>query len=500
MPGDPRRVKPREITRKAPPPSNPVPWQNGPLRRVLAAFFLLWCAANAPALRHAWWHQDDFCQDFSGIAVAHNLGLGRPGQFLVVASLALEDQGRRPAANIALRFFQGGLHALAAALLAGVLYERTRRRATLLAALPFLLSPFAVEPTLWRSGIGYGLSAVASLYALRVMAARRVLASALIVAAVLTQPLAAFAGPAAWGLVAVLAILDEGAGAWRRLRAEAAALGIAYGAGVAAALALAATQDLAWRSRLDLAPDWAARLRILAKANTVFLYTSFLDQWGAIHWLHALFPLLGLLPVVLFGPRGRRARSAGAAAVLMSQLILPYAPMLPVTETFLADRLFYLAPLLHCGAWALADHAWRERPRLRMLAAGLLLALGIGYATVTWTIAPVWAEVYQADLRLLRSLEAEARASHAESLFVCARDVTSNVNPYGIDFRGGPPRLSAFLTEWSAEGILEWRSTLPVTRDDALRGACCVHCDWTRGPTFHAMRLEEGPAYCGCAP
>ena len=470
------------------------------LRRVLLGFFLLWSLANVPALRHAWWHQDDFCQDFSGIAVAHNLGMGRPSQFLVAARLALEDKGRRPAANIALRLFQGGLHALAATLLAGVLYQRTRRPATLLAGLPFLLSPFAVEPTLWRSGLGYGLSAVASLYALRIMAVRRVLASALIVAAMLTQPLAAFAGFAAWGLVASLSILDEGAGSWRRLRAEAAALGIGYGAGVAAALALSATQDIAWRSRLDLAPDWAERLRVLVRANTVFLDQSFLAQWFAVHWLHAVFPLLGLAPVVFFTLRGGRARTAGAAAVLACQLVLPYAPIRPVSESDLPSRLFYLAPLLHCGAWALADHVWRERPLLRRLAAGLLLALGFGYATVTWTIAPVWAEVYQADLRLLRGLEAEARASHAESLFVCAQDVSANPNPYGIDFRGGPVRLSAFLTEWAAEGILEWHSTLPVTRDDELRGDCCLHCDRTRSPTFHAMRLEEGPVYCGCAP
>jgi len=186
--------------------------------------------------------------------------------------------------------------------------------------------------------------------------------------------------------------------------------------------------------------------------------------------------------------------------MLFAELLLPYAPILPVTQSDLPSRLFYLAPLLHCGAWALADQACRETLALRKLTTGLLLALAVGYATVCWTIAPVWNEVYQADLRLLRGLEAEARASKAESLFVCAQDVNANPNPYGIDFRGGPTRLSAYLTEWAAEGILEWHSTLPVTRDDELRGDCCVHCDWTRSSTFHAMRLGEGPVYCGCAP
>jgi hypothetical protein len=470
------------------------------LRHVFLGFFLLWSAANAPALRHAWWHLDDFCQDFSDIGVAHNLGLGRPGQFLVVASFALEDKGRRPAANIALRLFQGGLHALAATLLAGALYGRTRRRATLLAALPFLLSPFALEPTLWRSGLGYGLSAVLSLCGLRVLATRRVLALALIVAAMLTQPLAALAGAAAWCLVASLSVLDQGAGPWRRLRAEATALAIAYGVGAAATLVISATQDAPWRARMDLAPDWGERLRILVDVNTLFFSRSFLSQWGAIHSLHAFFPLIALAPVVFCTLRGHRARTAGAAAVLLSLLVLPYAPILPVAETDLPDRLFYLAPLLHCGAWAVADHAWRNLRPLRMLASGLLLALCLGYACVTWTIGPAYREVYQADLRLLRSLEAEARSTRAESLFVCAQAVTANPNPYGINFRGGPARTSAFLTAWSAEGILEWHSTLPVTKDEELRMDCCVHCDWTRSPTFHAMRLEEGPVYCGCAP
>ena len=195
-------------------------------------------------------------------------------------------------------------------------------------------------------------------------------------------------------------------------------------------------------------------------------------------------------------PEGLEAvRQAHRLAAADSSLLI-----VSVAETHLADRLFYLAPLLHCGAWAVADHACRDVRWLRALAAGLLLALSVGYACVTWTIAPVFPEVYQADMRLLRDLETEARSTGAGSLFVCAQAVTANPNPHGIDFRGGPARLSAFLTRWSAEGVLEWRGTLPVTRDNDLRSDCCVHCDWTHSPSFHAMRLEEGPVYCGCAP
>jgi hypothetical protein len=471
------------------------------LRRLLLGFFVLWCAANAPALRHAWWHVDDFCQDFSEIGVAHNLGLGRPGQFLVVATFALEDKGRNGAANIALRLLQGGLHALAAALMAALLYERTRRRAIVLAALPFLLSPLATEVTLWRSGIGYPLAAVLSLGGLRLMATRRLSGSVLIFAAMLTQPLGAVAAGAAWCLLAAVSVIDQGARAWPRLRAEAVALAMAYGSGAAAALAIAATQDAPWRSRLDLSPDWMGRLRVLADANATFLNGSFLAKWAGIGRLHAWFPLLALPPTVLFTLRGRpRARLWGGTAALASLLVAPYAPLLPVGETYLPDRLFYLAPLLHGGAWAVADHAWRDARLLRRLAGGVFAALCIGYACVTWTIAPVFDEVYQADTKLLREVEGQARASGAQSLFVCAPESTANANPHGIDFRGGPPRLSAFLTEWSAEGILEWRSTLPVSHDDDLRGECCDRCRAAPDMSFRFFRLEEGPVYCGCAP
>jgi hypothetical protein len=278
-------------------------------------------------------------------------------------------------------------------------------------------------------------------------------------------------------------------------------LAVAYGAGAAAAFAVAATQEAVWRARLDLPGDWGDRLRVLADANAVFFSRSFVAQWPGVGWLHGLFPLGVLVPPCLLAlRRGRRARLWGAVTVLLSELVVPYAPLLPVAETHLADRLFYLAPLLHCGAWAVADHACRDVRWLRALAAGLLLALSVGYACVTWTIAPVFPEVYQADMRLLRDLETEARSTGAGSLFVCAQAVTANPNPHGIDFRGGPARLSAFLTRWSAEGVLEWRGTLPVTRDNDLRSDCCVHCDWTHSPSFHAMRLEEGPVYCGCAP
>ena len=156
--------------------------------------------------------------------------------------------------------------------------------------------------------------------------------------------------------------------------------------------------------------------------------------------------------------------------------------------------------LLDIGLPGMDGFAVAAQLREEGIGGRMLVALCLGYASVTWTIAPVFDEVYQADLRLLRDLEAQARASGAQSLFVCARETTANANPHAIDFRGGPPRLSAFLTEWSAEGILEWHATLPVTRDDGLRGDCCVHCDWTRDGSFRAMRLEEGPVLCGCAP
>ena len=474
----------------------------GRLRFVILGYFLLWCASDAPALRRAWWHLDDFCQDFSATGVAHNLGLGRPGQFLVVATFALEDKGRHPAANIALRLAQGGLHAWAAALLAAVLYEKTRRRATLLAGLPFLLCPLATEATLWRSALSYPMSATLSLLGLRVLARRRVLGTGAIVAAMLTQPLAAFAAAGAWCLSAVFVSRDPpDPAAASRLRKEAVALAMAYGAGAAAALAVAATQDAPWRSRLDLSPDPVERLRVLAQANATFLGGSFLESWPALGRLHELFPLLALAPVTLASLRGRAsARAWRATAMLGALLVIPYVPVLPVGETPLSDRLFYLAPLLHCGAWALADHAWRDTRVLRRLAAAVFATLVVGYGAITWTIAPGFDEVYRADLRRLREWEAGARASGADSLFVCARGSTLNPNPYGIDFRGGPPRLSAFLTRWSSEGVLEWQGTLPVTKDHDLRGECCDRCVQADSRSLHALRLADGPAYCGCAP
>ena len=490
-------------TRVAPGVSAPDAPRAAPrLHRVFLAFLALWVLASLPALRHPWWYLDDFCQDFSREGVAHNLGLGRPGQFLMVASFALEGRGGNPAANILLRLVQGGLHALAAALLARMLYERTRRPATLLAGLPFLLSPFAVEPTLWRSALPYPLAAVFSLAGLRLMAERRWLGSLLVVAAMLTQPLGAFAAAGAWCLTASLSVLDHGRAAWRSLRAEATFLAIAYGAGAAAALAVAATQDAPWRSRLDLAADWGSRLHVLVTANATFFARSFLAQWRGIDELHAAFPALAVAVPLFALIRGRRtaARAVGGALALLPALVVPYAPLLPVGESLLPDRLFYLAPLAHCGAWALAEHSWRDVRWLRGLAAGLLLALSSAYALVTWTIAPVYREVYEADLRLLRDLEVRARSTGAESLFVCAHGETTNVNPHGVDFRRGPARLSAFLTAWSAEGVLEWHSGVPVTRDHDLRGDCCVHCDWTRDGSFRVMRLEEGPVLCGCAP
>src|SRR4051794_13568181 len=95
----------------------------------LAAFCalgLIWAATFWPALRQAWWYQDDYACTLwpVGLATDFGLGEGRPFQGLWWQTFKLDATPSDATANVLLRLLQGLTHVGIATLLARALWEQ----------------------------------------------------------------------------------------------------------------------------------------------------------------------------------------------------------------------------------------------------------------------------------------------------------------------------------------------------------------------------------------
>jgi hypothetical protein len=468
-------------------------------------YFLAWAAANAPALRQAWWFADDFGQEnvFTDTSFAHHLEQGRPGQLLWMLTLRL-DAGEGRVANVALRLLQGGLHVLTAALIADLLRRRTRRRATLLAGLPFLLWPYNGEAVLWRSAGTYPVAALLSIVALQLLRrARRpaVVAPgvvALLVAAMLTQQLAALAAGVVW---CFLAGLDLQLGARRRLRTEALTLLNGYLWGAAASYSVACwAWPLPGLGRIEPVFDPWGKLGFLWQATaTFFAQELFYPRWLAVLQV-AFLALLVAVPFVASGPRDRRQRVLLVLSVATA-FVTPYAAELPVIGSHVSWRALYLAPLVFAGAWTALDVGLPQRAGLRRLGAAMLVVMAVAYGGLARAAAQSFVTLYEADRGMVRDLEAQARAECAHSVYVASDLGFASMNPYEIDFRWGGGKLSALLTDMTSVDFLRRFSWLHPSEDPPVEEACLAVCPRVADAShFTVVGLARPKALCLCPP
>ena len=477
-----------------------------------AVFLAAWAAAHAPALGGAWWFFDDYsvADVLSRGNVAHHLGQGRPGQLVWMLTFFLDRPPGGAAANVALRFLQGLLHAATGALVAALWYRQTRRRGTLLAGLPFVLWPYAGETVLWRAAGEYPMAALLAACGAWIIRGRArpgwpadAAAAGLVAAAMLTHQLAACVGLAAWAVAVALTSMGSGPLPGRALRREALALAAGYAAGGLAGYALAwltASHDM---ERLVPATDPGAKLSFLTQANrTFFLEAAFYPPWLALAQLGLV--AAGVLALLGSSREPWPARRRGLALIgLASLLVTPYAAHLAVADDQVSWRVFYGAPLVFGAAWTLADAA-PSSPRVLRVAAGLLYAAVLAaWLPLAWASARVYPALFEADRALLRRIEARAREERLPTVVVDTQTLPSTMNPHGLDVRWGGPKPSAFLAEWAAPPFIERFSSLECSKDRGLQEACIAFCApraAARPGDFTVHRLEAGPALCVCPP
>ncbi len=474
-------------------------------------YLVVWAGANWPGLQRAWWYSDDYGQDevLTPSSVAHHLEQGRPGQWLWMLTFRFDGGAdHREAANVLLRLLQGGAHALAAALAAGLLSRRGSRAGALLAGLPFLLWPENGECVLWRSAGTYPVAALFSVTAVSLVARRGSKlvhgggAALLLVAAMSTMQLAALAGAVVGLFTLALTLLTARRPPWRLLALQGLWLLDGYIVGGAASVTVAAH---AWPLDLErVTPrfDPLGKLSLVLDLNRRFFTEPlFYPTWLAI--VQLLLPILvGVVVLFVWRESPAPRRWLAVAVILMGALVAPYAALLPA-DSSISWRVMYLAPLGLGGMWVVLDRCLARRRLLHGLCGGILLALVAGYAWLSWLESDAYLRVYEADRRLLGQVEDLARTAHTESISVATytRLPQHTLDPYHLGFEWGGPKMPAWLQDGTVPYFFRWFSRLSPAYTEQTLDRCVELCRGTgEQPDFHCHVLDAPRLLCVCPP
>jgi len=432
-----------------------------PWWRVFFIFAFLWALAFWPALHDAWWYADDFwlsewteAQRWGDFII----GNGRPLAGLWSYSFLLDHSANDQWANIALRWFQGGVHVLNATLLAGLLWSVIRHWAAILAALPFLLWPFNADSVLIRSVASYAIAALLSLlglWAIRVNGSKRdglywISGTCLCGLSMLAMQTSAFASIAVWIVLVGLTAIHSEPMPWRRLLREVAFLAAGTLTGAAISYWLIKTHPipiLLFAGRGDVAFDFPMALGMLAKIEAVvILFPSFYPWWiPAFYpwWLRILHVLLiadALFAIVFLGwTKCKKAKAIWRPILvflcLALCLVVPFsAQLIAVGQNAVVLRTLYLAPILFTACAILAFRLLRHRVWLQRATMVLLFLILISYWPIARENAAEYVRCYQADMADLRGVERHAAQLGLTRVIVVPGMFFSLYNPHHFKY------------------------------------------------------------------
>jgi membrane protein implicated in regulation of membrane protease activity len=419
-----------------------------------------------------------------------------------MSTFALDGRGDHVWSNIGARLAQGLIHSAAAALAALLLTEGSELRYPALAGLPFLLWPHNGEAVLWRSAGTYPLAALLSLlgvHRIRRAGAGAALGAFLLVVAMLTVQLAAFAGFVVFFLLVGLRPGDR-----RSSRREVTVLLSAYALGAAASYLVARFHG--GMQRVQLETGAAQRGRFLLRTAGRFLASAELypPLLGTVVVAGHVLIVGALLLVLVRALRSRDLRRAAAPLSVLAALVTPYLPLLPVAHEPPALRELYLAPLALGGAYV-ALSAPRVPSLLATACRIALLLVVAGYGRIAWSSSGTYKTTFEGDLGALRQVEQQARLLGLTRVSVCHYESpevpAEGQNPYGIDLQFGGPRLPALAGRVSAESFIRWFSTLSLVEDETVQESCPAACPpGVRHRGFEVRRLDSSDVLYLCPP
>lgn len=479
-------------------------------------YLSLWSFANWPALNEAWWSTDDYFfmeqvgksnyPSFSGLTT------GRPVCFFWYETFLLENNSSREIYNVLLRFIQGAIHCSAAILAAILIYQSTNRWTAFLSTLPFLLWPFNGEAVLWRAAGYYPLAALFGLVGVYVIWQSkgknnsRLLAGCLcIVLAVLTNQVAGLSGLILWVILITLSILDDTptASEHRKLYFRTSLIVSVYLLAGFLSYFIANYFSALDESRAIFTSHYVEKLLYLSRLNYDLLFYPRYYPF----WLRLLMVMLIMIYGLVFLETCIRQKCSIKRVILfalfpITLFVIPYAPLLLVSENSTSPRLLYIAPLSITGLWVVLDRSMGNRIFARMTLLVILIFIVLGYVSIARVSSSEYVESFNEDLRVLNIIRNYGSSIKKEELqvsVVTPPNFIRDWNPYNLKYMNGDSKRSAYLTSWSAAPFVRLFSGLATTDNDSIRHNCLLHCQQTRnGKKFQIFELQGDETLCVC--
>jgi hypothetical protein len=471
-------------------------------------FLILWSFGNWPALKQAWLFQDDYPR-ITEISESTRAALdnGRPFEILWFLTFNLERRPDWQFYNIALRFFQGIIHCLAATIAAFLIWKQSQRWIALASVLPFLLWPFNGEAVLWRMAGEYPIAAFLSILGVyllglenRFARLNKLLATVLICIAVWANQLAAFAGFVVWLVLIGLNAANDNRLSLKNQLTQFFYLASGYIIGGCVSLLIIHRFEV-YGDRSRLATDLLNQLSYLFELDQSFIFSSsFYPLW--LIWLHGSL-LVGSL--ALFGWNAYQQKRPWKSLVLpilifVILLAIPYTPVLLLEENWPAWRIMYLAPFIFVVAINLMDIGSYTRPILRWAAPVWLGIMVIGYLPLARVNSSEYVDVFQKDLGVLHQIEATAADWGIDQVAVAAYpDYIYDWNPYQVKYMNAESKLSVYLIDYTWNTFLPLFSTLPAATEEPILKECVATCTASmRDHTFEFYKLDQSNTMCVC--
>ena len=448
-------------------------------------YFSAWFIANWPAAHRAWWYLEDYYRiEYLSDSIPKGFLEGRPLNGIWFLTFALDSNAAAQFQNIFLRLLQGGFHCLAASISAYLLWDDTKHFSSFFCFLPFTLWPFNGEAVLWQSAGGYPLAAFLSVLGVFVLKSqsqgssiRKIIGSVLIALAIFSNQIAAMAGLVVWFLIVCVRLLKDRSPLEFMGRAELGYLAGGYFGGGLASILMARYLD-ASLERSGFAENIFDRLRYISDLNSLFFsWPEFYPAW--LTWTQLILLLAAVMVPLIIFLRSKKPVSTFLLFldVLIAAFVIPYAPLLLLSESWASFRIFYLAPMLLSLAW-ITIMQQKVNISVRFAAAGIFAVILFGYFTIAWNNSAEYPKVFDADMEKLKELRELADQNQVENIFVASSPEypVDEWNPYGIKYLYKDSKLSAFLVTDTAGPFIRTFSNLHPINDTTVQEACYNIC------------------------
>jgi hypothetical protein len=453
---------------------------------VLLIYGCLWAFAFWPALHDAWWYADDFWMgewteaQRWGVFV---IGNGRPLLGFWSYSFILDHSANDQLVNISLRWLQGGVHVLNAALIARLLWDVVRSWIAILASLPFLLWPFNADAVLLRSASFYAIATLLSLlglWAIRFNGSKRdrlywICGSCLCGLSMLAMQTSAFASIAVWIVLVGLTALQEQPMPRRRLLREAAFLAAGTMIGAAISYWLIKTHPISlFAGRGRLASDLGATFKLLCDINRrVILFPGFYPSW--LKLFHVLLGADTMFAIAFFGWTQYKGATDIWRPILVFFcltlcLVVPFsAQLIAVGQPLVVLRTLYLAPIVFTACCVLTLQLLKKRVWLQQGSVVLLFLILISYWPIARKHAAEYVKCYQSDMADLRRVEQHAAELGLTRVMVVPGMPFYNYNPHHFQYFMLCTHNSSLAFPWVRETFIRNRSRLrPICQPEDM--------------------------------